>query len=203
MYHPVKEWNHMKIYDISQEVFGCDVYPGDEAPFKREAMRMSRGDPYNLTSFSMCAHNGTHIDAPFHFLEDGGTIEQISLEKLVGDCYVSEQNEEIDGPKAQQLLAAAKGIRRILVKGTGVVTLAAAQVFADAGIALIGVEGLSVGPEDAPMAVHQVLLGAQVVLLEGIRLGEVAEGVYFLNAAPISLAGSDGAPCRAILIRQW
>ncbi len=192
----------MKIYDISQEVFGCDVYPGDEVPSKREDMRISRGDLYNLTSFSMCAHNGTHIDAPFHFLEEGDTIDQIPLEKLVGDCYVSQQKEDIDEEKARQILDDARGINRILIKGTGVVTLAAAQVFAEAGIDLIGVESQSVGPEDAPMAVHKVLLGARVVLLEGIRLGEVAEGVYFLNAAPISLAGSDGAPCRAILMEK-
>ncbi len=192
----------MKIYDISQEVFGCSVYPGDEAPSKREDMRMSRGDLYNLTSFSMCAHNGTHIDAPFHFLEEGDTAEQIPLEKLVGDCYVSHQTKDIDAGKARQILTCAKGVRRILIKGAGVVTLSAAQVFAEAGIDLIGVEGQSVGPEDAPMAVHKVLLGARVVLLEGIRLGGVAEGVYFLNAAPISLAGSDGAPCRAILIEK-
>ncbi len=165
-------------------------------------MRISRGDLYNLTSFSMCAHNGTHIDAPFHFLEDGDTVEQIPLRKMVGDCYVSEQNEDIDAERARQILSDAKGIKRILIKGTGIVTLAAAQVFAEANIDLIGVEGLSVGPEDAPMEVHKVLLGTKAVLLEGIRLGCVAEGVYFLNAAPISLAGSDGAPCRAILIEK-
>lgn len=190
----------MTIYDISQEVFGCAVYPGDEIPSKREDMRMFRGDLYNLTAFSMCAHNGTHIDAPFHFLEDGDTVEQIPLEKMVGECFVSEQNEDVDGEKARKILVDARGISRILIKGTGIVTLAAAQVFAEAGIDLMGVEGQSVGPEDAPMAVHKVLLGAKVVLLEGIRLGEIAEGVYFLNAAPLSLAGSDGAPCRAILI---
>lgn len=192
----------MKIYDISQEVFGCAVYPGDEAPSKREDLRISRGSLYNLTSFSMCAHNGTHIDAPFHFLEAGATVEQLPLEKTVGECYVSQQNEDIDGEKARQILTCAKGIRRILIKGAGIVTLAAARVFAQAGIHLIGVEGLSVGPVEAPMAVHKLLLGAGVVLLEGIRLGCVAEGVYFLNAAPISLAGCDGAPCRAILIEK-
>ena len=80
------------------------------------------------------------------------------------------------------------------------VTLEAAEVFAKAGICLIGGESQSVGPEDAPMAVHKVLLAAEVVLLEGIRLQEVPEGVYFLNAAPISLAGADGAPCRAVLV---
>ena len=73
-------------------------------------------------------------------------------------------------------------------------------MFAKAKIDLIGNESQTVGPEDAPMQVHLTLLGAEVVLLEGIRLGGVPDGVYLLSAAPISLGGSDGAPCRAILI---
>ena len=70
----------------------------------------------------------------------------------------------------------------------------------DANILLIGNESQTVGPENAPMEVHLILLGAGVVLLEGIRLAKVPEGVYLLNAAPLNLAGADGAPCRAILI---
>ena len=57
----------MKIYDISQEVFGCVVYPGDPEPKKEVLSRMSDGALYNLTALSMCCHNGTHVDAPFHF----------------------------------------------------------------------------------------------------------------------------------------
>ena len=60
----------MKIYDISQEVFSCAVYPGDPKPEKQRLCSTAAGDLYNLTAFSMCAHNGTHIDAPFHFLGD-------------------------------------------------------------------------------------------------------------------------------------
>ena len=73
-------------------------------------------------------------------------------------------------------------------------------MFADAGVYLIGNESQTVGPENAPMQVHLILLGAEVVLLEGIRLGEVPEGTYLLNAAPLNLGGSDGAPCRAVLM---
>ena len=62
----------MKIHDISQEVFGCDVYPGDPKPIKTKISSIPDGDLYNLSSFSMCAHNGTHVDAPAHFLKDGG-----------------------------------------------------------------------------------------------------------------------------------
>jgi arylformamidase len=80
------------------------------------------------------------------------------------------------------------------------VSEAAATVFADAGVVLLDNESQTVGPEDAPMAVHLILLGAGVILLKGIRLAEVEKGVYFLNAAPLNLAGADGSPCRALLI---
>ena len=76
----------------------------------------------------------------------------------------------------------------------------AAEVFAEADILLLGNESQTVGPKDAPMAVHKVLLGKGVVLLEGIRLSEVSEGIYFLNSAPLNLSGADGSPCRAVLI---
>ena len=94
----------------------------------------------------------------------------------------------------------SESVKRILLKGAAVILVEAAAVFAEEGIELLGVESQSVGPEDAPMAVHKILLGAEVVLLEGIRLCDVSEGVYILNAAPLSLAGADGAPCRAVLL---
>lgn len=73
-------------------------------------------------------------------------------------------------------------------------------MFAESNILLLGNESQTVGPENAPMEVHLILLGAGAVLLEGIRLAKVSEGVYFLNAAPLNLSGADGSPCRAILI---
>ena len=78
----------MKIYDISQEVFSCCVYPGDPKPEKKTLCATADGAMYNLTAFSMCAHNGTHIDAPFHFLHDGKTVEQLPLETFVGDLFL-------------------------------------------------------------------------------------------------------------------
>lgn len=196
----------MKIYDISQELFSCVVFPGDRPPRRMEDLRMSQGAVCNLTSLELCAHNGTHLDAPFHFIPDGETVERIPLEKVVGMCYVACQEADIGAAAARQILetAARAGddcARRILIRGRGVVTLEAARVLARAGTWLIGVESQTVGPEDGPMAVHQVLLGAKTVLLEGLRLGQVGEGAYFLSAAPLCLAGSDGAPCRAILLR--
>ena len=153
------------IYDISQPVFGCKVYPGDPAPQRTMLSRMDDGDGYNLTAFSMCAHNGTHVDAPLHFLKDGKGVGAVALEKFIGPAYVGTVCGDVG----------------------------------DARIDLIGVESQSVGPEDAPAAVHLALLSAQVVLLEGIRLDAVPDGAYMLNCAPLNLGDCDGAPCRAIL----
>ena len=71
----------MKIYDISQKVFSCEVYPGDPVPEKKVLKSMQKGDVYNLTAFSMCAHNGTHIDAPFHFIKDGKAVDEMMPQK--------------------------------------------------------------------------------------------------------------------------
>ena len=195
----------MKIYDISQEVFSCQVYPGDPAPEKTVLKSTEEGDLYNLTTFRMCAHNGTHIDAPFHFIKDGKTVGEIDLEAFVGLAYVAEHQGIVTGDVAAEIMRKANeknsdSAKRILLKGDAEVSLDAAKVFASSGILLLGNESQSVGPEDAPMAVHCALLGADVILLEGIRLAEVSEGVYFLNAVPLNLSGADGSPCRAILI---
>ena len=195
----------MKIYDITQEVFGCVVFGGDPAPQRKILCDMDRGDLFNLTGFSMCAHNGTHIDAPYHFINDGKTIDEIPLEKTVGEAYVAEHNGTLSADDARAILCRAAAAsedcaKRILIKGAATVSLEAAEVFAESGIWLVGNESQTVGPEESPMAVHLELLGSGAVLLEGIRLASVPEGAYLLTAQPLNLGGSDGAPCRALLI---
>ena len=193
----------MKIYDISQEIFGCRVYPGDPKPEKQMLCSMEQGELYNLTAFSMCAHNGTHVDAPFHFIQDGKTVDEIGLEVFVGTAYVAEHQGIVTGEDAAAILEKAKAqeaAMRILIKGDAEVSLEATQAFTASGVLLLGNESQTVGPENAPMAVHLALLRENVVLLEGICLKEVPEGAYFLCAAPLNLAGADGAPCRAVLI---
>ena len=192
----------MKIYDISQEVFSCAVYPGDPKPQAQALCSYAAGDVYHLTAFSMCAHNGTHIDAPFHFLPDGKTVEQLDLSIFVGECYLAHYSGDVTAADAADILKKAAGIPRILLGGPLTVTAEAAEVFADGGICLLGNEGQSVGPENAPMAVHKILLGKNIALLEGIVLKSIPEGRYFLSAAPLNLSGSDGSPCRAYLIGQ-
>ncbi len=195
----------MKIYDISQEVFSCQVYTGDPAPKKNMLCSMEKGDLYNLTEFNMCAHNGTHIDAPFHFIKDGKTVDEIHLESFIGLSYVAEHSGIVTSDDAQKIIEKAKkqnpeSAKRILIKGDAEVSAEAAYVFSRCDILLLGNESQTIGPQNSPMEVHLLLLGADITLLEGIRLSDVSEGVYFLNAAPLNLSGADGAPCRAILI---
>ena len=191
------------IIDISQEVFSCKVFPGDPSPVMERIQSMEQGNICNLTTFNMCAHNGTHVDAPFHFVHNGDTIEKIGLDFFVGDCYVARWEGNITAKDAVSIMERAKAAgasERILIAGKATITADAARVFVQSSIKLIGNESQTVGPEDAPMEVHLILLVAGIVLLEGIVLADVPEGKYLLSAAPLNLAGCDGAPCRAFLM---
>ena len=169
-------------------------------------MSIEKGNLCNLTGFSMCSHNGTHIDAPYHFYRDGKTVDQMPLEKFVGLCFVVHHEGVLEQGDAVAILERAKkeggeeAAKKILVGGKCTISERAAKVFADEGIDLIGNESQTVGTEDAPAMTHYVLLGREVVLLEGIRLENVPDGRYTLAAQPLNLGGGDGAPCRAILM---
>ena len=135
----------------------------------------------------------------------GKAVDSIDLDAFIGLAYVAEHHGIVSADDAAAILENAKkqnpeAVKRILIKGDAEVSSEAAKVFAASNILLLGNEPQTVGPENAPMEVHRILLGASVVLLEGIRLAEVSEGVYFLNAAPLNLSGADGSPCRAVLI---
>ena len=191
------------IYDISQEVFSSRVWPGDPAPVREVLGDIRKGDMVNLTAFSMCSHNGTHIDAPSHFLANGKTVDQLDPAAFLGFCYVTHHEGDVTAEDARRILGHAgegEAAERILIAGKATVTIEAARVFADAKIKLIGNESQTVGPEDAPAAVHYLLLDAEVVLLEGLNLSRVPSGKYFLSAAPLNLGGCEGAPCRAMLM---
>lgn len=195
----------MKIIDISQELLSCKVYEGDPEPKTETLMSMNHGDLYNLSSLSLCLHNGTHIDAPRHFIGDGMTVDEIPLSTLVGVSYVVEHHGDVTASDALRILKKAQienAIDRILLKGDLTVTEEAAREFAKAGILLLGNESQSVGPEDAPMAVHLALLTKGIILLEGIVLRDVEEGKYLLNAAPLNIKGAEGSPCRAWLMEM-
>ena len=189
--------------DITQEVFSCKVYSGDPVPSRKQLQNLDQGDVCNLTAFSMCAHNGTHVDAPAHFIPGGKTIDEMGLEPFVGDCFIARCEGNVTGEDAADIMERARAVGasdRILIAGKATVTAEAAKVFAWSDIKLLGNESQTVGPEDAPREVHLILLGAGIVLLEGIVLKNVVEGKYLLSAAPLNLAGCEGAPCRAYLM---
>ena len=116
------------------------------------------------------------------------------------DYSSPETKKAIDKILEKAKVQEPEAAKRILIKGAAEISSEAAKVFASSGILLLGNESQTVGPEDEPMEVHLILLGANIILLEGIRLEQVSEGVYFLNAAPLNLSGADGSPCRAVLI---
>ena len=195
----------MKIIDISQEVLSCKVYEGDPTPKANKIIDMEDGGVYNLSALYLCAHNGTHVDAPLHFFQDGRSIDEMALEHFVGECYVAEHSGDVKADDAREILEKSRKVgaeKRILIKGNATVTEEAARVFADAEILLLGNESQSVGPIDSPMAVHKILLSKDIVLLEGVVLDKAREGRYILNCAPLNIKGFEGSPCRAILIEK-
>ena len=195
----------MKIIDISQEVLSCKVYEGDPTPKANKIIDMEDGGVYNLSALSLCVHNGTHVDAPLHFLKNGKGIDEMDLEHFVGECYVAEHMGNVKATDAREILEKARKVgagKRVLIKGEATVTEEAAQVFANAEILLLGNESQSVGPENAPMSVHKILLSKNIALLEGIVLDNAREGRYILNCAPLNIKGFEGSPCRAILVEE-
>ena len=192
----------MKYIDITRELFSSKAYPGDPVPEYERLMEIKNGDVCNLTYLKLCAHNGTHMDAPWHFMDEGRRIDELPLEQVMGKCCVLEYEGILDGETARQMTA-GKG-KKQLWKGNVTLTEAAAEVFAQNGVELVGVEKQTVGSEETPAAiqkVHKILLGAGMAILEGLCLEEAEAGEYFLCAQPLKLGGCDGAPCRAVLIK--
>jgi arylformamidase len=169
----------VEIFDVSVPVrTGMPVYPGDPQ------VRLERvSDHPAISRLDFGVHTGTHVDAPLHFLQGGAATEELRLEVLVGPCEV------VEGTGVAE---------RVLVKGASTFDGAGAQKLVDGGVRLVGVDQMSVGDEEA----HRVLLGAGVVVLEGLDLSGVEPGPYELYCLPLKLVGSDGAPARAILIRR-
>lgn len=177
--------------DISMPVrTGMPRWPGDPETLVERVSSCEHGG-VSLTAFCMCAHTGTHMDAPLHYIPGGAAVDEMPPEVAIGPAHVTA------GPPADCLRG-----ERILIKGA-VLTLADAERLAHCGVRLVGVEGLSIGPEGYEGdAVHTLLLGAGVWVLEGLDLAAVEPGAYELFCLPMRIAGADGAPARAFLRRR-
>jgi arylformamidase len=206
----------MKIYDITRPLVpGMATYPGDP-PYERILHRdLARGDACTVSCLSLSAHSGTHLDAPAHFLPGGGSVGDIHLSALIGLARVIVKNG-IGHVTAEDLGEVREG-EKILIRTQNsdldlagafredyvALTVEAAQRLADAKASLVGIDYLSIEPfGSAEPLVHRILLGAGIVILEGLNLCDVGEGTYFLIALPLSIPAAEGAPVRAILLKD-
>lgn len=189
----------MDFIDITRELTAAPVYPGDPAPELKPLQRIEWGDAGNTTAISMCLHNGTHLDAPRHFITGGASADRVSFDSCIGECVVVECNGLLLGDAAEDLLPYLK--KRVLFKGNVQLSPSAAFVLSNAGIALLGVEETSVAPPEYTAEVHRQLLGTGMVLLEGLDLSKAkVNTTYLLIAAPLKIAGADATPVRALLV---
>jgi arylformamidase len=207
-----------RIYDISIPVTaGGIVYPGNP-PIEIEAQQaLSRGDGANVSVLSFGSHTATHVDAAKHFFDDGQPVDELPLERLVGPCIVIEFDDDVMSVGRAELqrhdLHATKRVllktrnSRVLqkqaefVKDYTYVAPDGAEYLVELGIELVGVDYLSVEQfKSGHHRTHRTLLGAKVVIIEGLALAGVPPGEYQLACLPLKLRGLDGAPARAILI---
>ena len=204
----------MSFHDISLKLTGETVRWVTAPPFElEERRRMSKGDPNNSSALNMSVHSGTHIDAPFHFVADGNTIDQLPLERFIGPALVYAVEAKRYIPKEHVAGIRLDGATRVLFKTRNsellhqreydpdfvAFSVEAAQSLVELGVELVGLDYLSVAHADEQVPVHRAFLDHGVVLLEGIDLSAVAPGRYELMCLPIPLGDSDGAPCRAVL----
>jgi arylformamidase len=205
----------MKYYDISLSLSADTVRWITSQPFElHERRRTSRGDHNNSSAVTMSLHSGTHMDAPFHFVPDGITIDKLPLDLFIGPALVHAVETE-RYIKAEHVAAIQfDGITRVLFKTRNsellkrgsydpdfvAFSVEAAEALSGRGVKLVGLDYLSVahaGEEQVP--VHRAFLDRGVALLEGIDLSEINPGRYELICFPIRIRGADGAPCRAVL----
>lgn len=196
------------------------VYEGD-APMRFEFLKdMRKGDAFTLSVYSLGAHSGTHVDAPMHFVSGGASIDQIPIDRLIGPARVIEVADNIQAIDAAELGRHDwRGAPRILFRTRSsirgwmtspgfhrdfaYIAPDAAQLLADAGVQLVGVDYLSAEQFGAPAPrAHQILLGKGIPIVEGLSLASVSAGDYDLIVLPMKVGGHEGAPARAVLRKR-
>jgi arylformamidase len=205
----------MRLIDITVPIRdGMFVYDGDPTVTLTRVKSIEDGQVANISRLDFGVHSGTHIDAPLHFIDGAPSAEQLPLEPLLGPVHVVDATS-VEGELDEDALAGLDlpdNAERILFKTPNSrlwekdefshefvhLTGSGAQALLDRGVKLVGLDYLSVGDPDA----HRLLLGAGVVAMEGLDLREVEPGEYRLVCLPLKIVGSDGAPARAVLIKE-
>ncbi len=202
-----------RIIDVSVALTeGMPIYEGNPPFSVSWAMSKRRGDQVNLTELREGVHTGTHVDAPYHFIEEGKKIDALPLT----DFFVSAHVIECRGKTVGERVLSGKRIR----KGEGVLFKTrnsamydmpftrdfvyleggVAERLVELGVSVVGLDYLSVeafGSHDAP--VHNTLLSHNIPIIEGLCFKGVKAGRYTLAAFPLRLAGREAAPARAVL----
>jgi len=209
----------MRTYDITLTISSDMVnWPSDPPILLDRISKIEEGANANITHLQMSAHTGTHIDAPFHFLNEGDTVENIPIDLLFGRAYVLHLPDEADlitrelvenstiPPRTKRVLFRTrnselwKSTRKTFDENYVALAPDAAEYLVKRGVKLIGIDYFSVAPYGDSVPTHQILLRAGIVILEGLDLSEVGQGRYTLHCLPLKIAGADGAPARAILV---
>ena len=210
----------MPLYDISLTISNdLPVWPGDQPVRLERTSDMQLGALVTLSRLACTVHVGTHLDAPRHFVRDGYGVDQIDLNQLIGPCLVIDLPEaHVIDAKALDNASIPAETTRLLCRThnsqfwtqgarefqTNFVAIdpAGAQWLVDHGIRLVGVDYLSVGAYEGGILTHEILLGNGVIPVEGLNLAHITPGEYQLICLPLKLQDCDGAPVRAILLRD-
>ena len=209
-----------RIYDVSVPIRdGGLVYPGNPEIHVTLQQSIALGAGSNVSRVDLGSHTGTHVDSERHFFNDGRGVDQLPLDILMGPAKVLEFDDSVKAVTRADLEAhALDGVKRLLLKtrNSGYLTqdpvfhtdftyLApdGAEYLVGLGVALVGVDYLSVEQfHSGHHRTHLTLLGAGVIIVEGLNLVDVQPGAYQLCCLPIKLSGCDGAPARAVLISE-
>jgi len=207
----------MKIHDISIAFRpSMAVWPGDDPFQAAQVQSIAKGDHCNVSRLQMGSHNGTHVDAPLHFIDGAGSVDAIDLHSLAGPAEVLDCTgmKQIDASALRGRLR--PGVIPLLKTDSSFmpdaapfrqdyvyVTTDAAELLAASRVPSVGIDYLSIaGAGEAGAATHRTLLGAGLAVIEGLRLAHVQPGRYMLACLPLKIEGCDGAPARAILIEE-
>lgn len=211
----------MKVFDVSLTIHeGMAVWPGEPPVVLNRRTKIEEGAHANVSFLCFGAHTGTHVDAPFHFIADGSKVDEMPLDVLVGPAQVVEVPDSVKVINAEVIdgLKIADESKRLLFRTSNSnywnlkndefhtdfvgIDLSASEALVKRGIQLVGIDYLSVSPYKMSKPTHDELLGAKMIIIEGLDLREVKPGFYNLYCLPIKLHGTDGAPARVILTQD-
>lgn len=207
--------NNIEIYDISMPIhYSMPVYKGKE--YKRPIISKDgdflQGSSYE-SRLELNLHTGTHLDTPKHMIPDGYTLERLELTRVITGCRVLDLTDIKDKITDKDLmrfdikegdfilLKTRNSFEDILEKEFIYVDREGARYLSELKIKGVGIDALGIERDQTDHETHISLFNADVIILEGLRLKDIAEGEYLLSAAPIDIPGVEAAPVRAYLMK--